>query len=93
VSDSARAGATGADDTRRQAPRPKKKGAEELGAFARLARFVRQVVAELKKVVRPSRNDLVGYATAVLVFVAVVMAFVTLVDLGVGSLTRVVFGG
>jgi preprotein translocase subunit SecE len=93
VSDSARAGAAGADSTRRPAPRPKKKGAEELGAFARLARFVRQVVAELKKVVRPSRNDLVGYATAVLVFVAVVMAFVTLVDLGVGSLTRVVFGG
>ncbi len=54
---------------------------------------MRQVVAELKKVVRPSRNDLIGYATAVLVFVAAVMAFVTLVDLGVGSLTQVVFGG
>ena len=94
MSDSARAGAQGADSTRRPAPRPGgKKGTAELGVFARLARFVRQVVAELKKVVRPSRNDLIGYATAVLVFVAAVMAFVTLVDLGVGSLTRVVFGG
>jgi preprotein translocase subunit SecE len=95
VSDSARAGASGADRTRRPAPRPRGKGkaAEELGPFARLARFVRQVIAELKKVVRPSRKDLVGYATAVLVFVAAVMAFVTLVDLGVGSLTRIVFGG
>lgn len=94
MSDSARAGAQGADSTRRPAPRPGgKKATEELGPFARLARFVRQVVAELKKVVRPSRKDLIGYSTAVLVFVAVVMAFVTLVDLGVGSLTRVVFGG
>ena len=95
MSDSARAGAQGADSTRRPAPRPggKKKATEEPGVFARLARFVRQVVAELKKVVRPTRNDLIGYATAVLVFVAAVMAFVTLVDLGVGSLTRTVFGG
>lgn len=94
MSDSARAGAQGADSTRRPAPRPGgKKTTEELGVFARLARFVRQVVAELKKVVRPSRNDLIGYATAVLVFVAAVMAFVTLVDLGVGTLTRTVFGG
>ncbi len=93
MSESARAGASGADRTRRPAPRPRGRGSEELGPFARVSRFVRQIVAELRKVVRPSRNDLVGYATAVLVFVAAVMAFVTLVDLGVGSLTRVVFGG
>lgn len=90
MSESARA----ADSTRRPAPRPRgKKATEELGAFGRLARFVRQVIAELKKVVRPSRNELVGYATAVLVFVAAVMAFVTAVDLGVGLLTAKVFGG
>ncbi len=93
MSESARAGASsGADRTRRPAPRPGGK-VEDLGPVGRLGRFVRQVVAELKKVVRPSRNDLVGYASAVLVFVAAIMAFVTLVDLGVGSLTRVVFGG
>lgn len=92
MSDSARAGAQGADRTRRPAPRPGGKQ-EELGLFARLARFVRQVIAELKKVVRPSRNDLIGYATAVLVFVAAIMAFVTLVDLGVGAAVRSVFGG
>ena len=93
MSESARAGASGADRTRRPAPRPGGKKVEELGPFARLNRFVRQIVAELKKVVRPSRSDLIGYATAVLVFVAAVMAFVTLIDLGVGSLTRLVFGG
>lgn len=63
------------------------------GLFARIALFVRQVVAELKKVVRPSRNELVTYTGVVLVFVAVVMAFVTLVDLGVGKATFWIFGG
>jgi preprotein translocase subunit SecE len=63
------------------------------GLFARIALFVRQVVAELKKVVRPTRSELVTYTSVVLVFVAVVMAFVTLVDLGIGKLTFWVFGG
>lgn len=66
---------------------------ERRGLFARIALFVRQVVAELKKVVRPTRYELLRYTTVVLVFVVVVMAFVTVVDLGVGSLVGWVFGG
>jgi preprotein translocase subunit SecE len=63
------------------------------GLFARIALFVRQVVAELKKVVRPTRNELFTYTGVVLVFVVVVMAFVTLVDLVVGRATFWIFGG
>jgi preprotein translocase subunit SecE len=92
VSESARAGASGADRTRRPAPRPGRGTEVRLNVFQRMARWFRQVIAELKKVVWTTRKDLINYATAVLVFVAVVMAFVTLVDLGVGSLTRLVFG-
>ncbi|MBT0994287.1 preprotein translocase subunit SecE [Cellulomonas sp. DKR-3] len=66
---------------------------ERRGLFARIALFVRQVVAELKKVVRPTRQDLITYTTVVLVFVAVVMAFVTVLDLGIGRVTFWVFGG
>ncbi|GCD22041.1 preprotein translocase subunit SecE [Cellulomonas fimi] len=69
------------------------KGEKKRGLFARIALFWRQVVAELKKVVRPTRSDLITYTTVVLVFVAVVMAFVTVVDLGIGRLTFWVFGG
>nr|WP_276582528.1 preprotein translocase subunit SecE [Cellulomonas sp. RIT-PI-Y] len=61
--------------------------------FARIALFVRQVIAELKKVVWLTRSDLITYTIVVLVFVAVVMAFVTVVDLGIGQLTRWAFGG
>ncbi len=63
------------------------------GPFARLALFVRQVVAELRKVVRPTRNELVTYTAVCLVFVAFVMAYVATLDLGLGAVVVRVFGG
>ena len=55
--------------------------------------FVRQVVAELKKVVRPTRNELLTYTAVVLVFVTAVMAIVSALDYGFGKLVLWVFGG
>lgn len=62
------------------------------GLFQRLVRFVREIVAELKKVVRPSSSEVATYTGTVLTFVAIIMAFVLVVDLGVGKLTFWVFG-
>jgi preprotein translocase subunit SecE len=58
-----------------------------------LGLFVRQVVAELKKVVRPTRNELLTYTSVVLVFVCAVMAFVSALDYGFGKLVLWVFSG
>lgn len=44
--------------------------------------FYRQVVAELRKVVWPTRPQLVNYFFVVLVFVLVMMAFVAALDYG-----------
>ncbi|MBV8933081.1 MAG: preprotein translocase subunit SecE [Kutzneria sp.] len=44
--------------------------------FKRLLRFLREVVAELRKVIWPTRKMLVTYTTVVLVFVAVMVALV-----------------
>jgi preprotein translocase subunit SecE len=63
------------------------------GLFGRIALFVRQVVAELKKVNTPTRSELFTYTAVVIVFVAVVMAFVSLLDFGIGKLVLWVFGG
>lgn len=54
--------------------RPKK------GFFARFALFVRQVVAELRKVIWPTRKELITYTTVVIVFVGVVSAIVAVLD-------------
>ncbi|MBC3760338.1 preprotein translocase subunit SecE [Quadrisphaera oryzae] len=63
------------------------------GPLARLLVFLREVVGELKKVVYPTRDELVTYTSVVLVFVAVVMTYVSLLDLGFGRLVLWVLGG
>ncbi|WP_225752976.1 preprotein translocase subunit SecE [Actinotalea sp. Marseille-Q4924] len=99
MSESARAAASGAEGSSAgtgagtTGRAPERKQPERRGVFARIALFVRQVVAELKKVVRPTRSELINYTTVVLVFVIVVMAFVTVLDLGIGTAVGWIFGG
>ena len=62
------------------------------GLIGRLALFYRQIVAELRKVVWPSRSDLITYTTVVIVFVVVVISFVSVVDWGFNKLVSYVFG-
>jgi preprotein translocase subunit SecE len=66
---------------------------QRIGRASRLRLFLRQVVAELKKVVRPTRNELLTYFSVVLVFVCAVMTYVSLLDFGFGKLVLWVFGG
>ena len=54
-------------------------------------KFYRQIVAELRKVVWPTQQQLVTYFIVVLVFVLVVMTFVSLLDLAFGRLVFEVF--
>ncbi|WP_245885544.1 preprotein translocase subunit SecE [Xylanimonas oleitrophica] len=62
------------------------------GLFARIALFVRQVIAELKKVVSPTRSELLTYTAVVLVFVVVVMIFVSALDYLIGLGVFALFG-
>jgi preprotein translocase subunit SecE len=63
------------------------------GPFGRLALFFRQVIAELRKVVRPTRSELITYTSVSMVFVVVVMAYVAGLDVGLGAIVVRVFGG
>ena len=55
--------------------------------------FYRQVVAELRKVVYPTREQLITYFIVVMVFVAIMMTLVSLLDLGLGKLAFEIFNG
>ncbi len=55
--------------------------------------FIRQVVAELRKVVWPTQQQLITYFFVVLVFVIVVMSLVSFLDLAFGKLVFEVFTG
>ena len=54
--------------------------------------FVRQVVAELRKVIWPTRHELVTYTTVALIFILVMVGIVTGLDTLLGKLVLEVFG-
>ncbi len=54
--------------------------------------FLRQIVAELRKVIWPTRKELTTYTTVALVFILVMVAIVTSLDYGFTKLVFAVFG-
>lgn len=62
------------------------------GFFGTIGLFLRQVMAELRKVVTPSRSELIRYTGVVLVFVVLMMLLVTALDLLFGIGASWVFG-
>ncbi|MDJ0376774.1 preprotein translocase subunit SecE [Cryobacterium sp. PH31-L1] len=62
------------------------------GPFARLSLFIKQVFAELRKVVTPTRKELLSYTGVVLVFVVIMMGIVTAMDWVFGLVVLYVFG-
>lgn len=70
----------------------KKDRAEKRGPFGRFALFIRQVINELSKVVTPTRRELITYTLVVLVFVIIMMAIVSGLDVVFLWLVRFIFG-
>ena len=60
--------------------------------FARLFRFLKEVVAELRKVIWPTRKQMVTYTAVVLVFVAFMVAVIAGLDLAVAKGVLWLFG-
>jgi len=62
------------------------------GLFGRIGLYYRQVVAELRKVIWPTRKELVTYTAVVLVFVTIMISYVSALDFGFSKLILKVFG-
>jgi len=57
-----------------------------------MALFIRQILDELRKVVRPTRHELVTYTSVVIVFVTGVMMYVWGLDRLIVKLIAFMFG-
>ncbi|KUH38027.1 MULTISPECIES: preprotein translocase subunit SecE [Streptomyces] len=84
-------------DAEDEAPESKKKTRKggkraKRGPLGRLALFYRQIVAELRKVVWPTRNQLTTYTTVVIIFVVIMIGMVTAIDFGFQEAVKYVFG-
>ena len=87
-----------ATKTRRKSSPPDKKSTKtkepaRRGIFARLINFIREVVAELRKVIWPTRKELITYTAVVVVFVSIMLTVVGLLDLGFAKAILFVLGG
>jgi preprotein translocase subunit SecE len=62
------------------------------GLFARLFRFLREVVSELRKVIWPTRKQMITYTAVVLVFVAFMVALIAGIDFALVQGVNALFG-
>ena len=76
----------------RATPTPARGKASKKPLPARISLFYRQIIAELRKVIWPTRKELVTYTTVVIAFVMVVIAYVTVLDFGFSKAVFAVFG-
>ena len=79
------------DSSAVRGPRDKKSG--DAPKRTSIPTFGRQVVAELRKVVYPTQEQLVTYFFVVMIFVIFMMALVSVLDLGFGKLVFAIFAG
>jgi preprotein translocase subunit SecE len=75
------------------APTPKRdQKPKKASVFARLVRFIREVWAELRKVIWPNRKQMVTYTAVVLVFVVFMVALVSVLDFAFKKGIGAIFG-
>lgn len=73
-------------------PKAVKKDGPSRNPFTFVFNYLKQVVAELRKVIWPNRKQMVSYTTVVLVFLAFMVALIFGVDTGFAKLVGLVFG-
>ncbi len=76
-----------------KAKKPKKAGSSSsINPFMFVYTYLKQVVAEMRKVIWPNRKQMLTYTSVVLVFLAFMVALVGGADLGLSKLVLLVFG-
>ena len=75
-----------------QAKRPVKSGRPAKPERTSPAIFLREVRAELRKVIWPTRKELITYTTVAVIFILVMAGIVTGVDTALTRLVFAVFG-
>jgi preprotein translocase subunit SecE len=83
------------DDAGKKAKKPKKakkSGDPSSNPFLFVLTYLKQVVAELRKVIWPNRKQMGSYTSVVLAFLVFMVTLIGLVDLGLAKLVLWVFG-
>jgi len=88
-----RGGGTAVRECKADSDSPKaKKEVRRSGPFARIGGFFREIVSELRKVIWPTRKELLTYTGIVIAFVTVMTTIVAGLDYGFGKGIMWAFG-
>jgi preprotein translocase subunit SecE len=89
-----RSAARASTTERKTAPTPGREAtATERGnVFSRIGRFLREVVAELRKVIWPTRKQMITYTIVVIIFVSFMVALVAGLDVLFARAVLAIFG-
>ncbi len=82
----------GAGKKAKKAKKPRKPGDEPSNPIVYVFNYLKQVVAELRKVIWPNRKQMGSYTSVVLAFLVFMVTLIGLVDLGLAKLVLLVFG-
>ena len=73
--------------------RPREKNdVRRAGLVGMIGRFFREIIGELRKVIWPTRNELLTYTAVVIVFVTIITTIVALLDYGFAKAILFSFG-
>jgi preprotein translocase subunit SecE len=75
-----------------QARRPVRSGGSARPERTNPAVFLREIRAELRKVIWPTRKELITYTSVALVFILIMVGIVTSADYGFTKLVFAIFG-
>jgi preprotein translocase subunit SecE len=75
-----------------KAKKPKKSSDRGANPIVFVYNYLKQVVAEMRKVIWPNRKQMLTYTGVVLAFLAFMVALVGLADFGLAKLVMLVFG-
>src|SRR6202000_1351297 len=76
----------------KKAKKARKSDEPSSNPFVYVFNYLKQVVAELRKVIWPNRKQMGSYTSVVLAFLVFMVTFIGLVDLGLAKLVLWVFG-
>ncbi|MEE3751143.1 preprotein translocase subunit SecE [Mycobacterium intracellulare] len=76
----------------KKAAKLKKSADSRANPFVLVYNYLKQVVAEMRKVIWPNRKQMLTYTSVVLAFLAFMVALVGLADFGLTKLVLLVFG-
>jgi len=76
----------------KQTKKPRKPADRSANPFVFVYNYLKQVVAEMRKVIWPNRKQMLTYTSVVLAFLAFMVTLVGLADFGLTKLVLLVFG-